>query len=62
MIKTKMAFTLLWATALIAANQLLDGNARGQYAATFLLGGVYALALTKIKSLQSKRAVREASK
>ncbi|MFK0253124.1 hypothetical protein [Streptomyces sp. NPDC090445] len=43
----KMVFTILWATALIAVNQVLHGDTWGQYLATFLFGGFYALALSK---------------
>ncbi|MFD0268834.1 hypothetical protein ACFVGY_20030 [Streptomyces sp. NPDC127106] len=57
----KIVFTLLWAAVLIVVNQVLHGNVWGQYLSTFLLGGIYALALAKVEFLRGKK-VDEASK
>ncbi|MEU5810410.1 hypothetical protein [Streptomyces sp. NPDC047718] len=57
----KTVFTILWAALLIVVNQVLHDNIWAQYAATFLLGGCYALAFAKVKFLRGGKA-REVSK
>lgn len=51
----KVVFTLLWAGVLIAANKSLDNITWAQYLATFLLGGIYAVALSKVKILSNRQ-------
>ncbi|MEU4358406.1 hypothetical protein ACFYNW_22390 [Streptomyces virginiae] len=48
----KIAFTLVWGVVLVTTNRVLQDTTWAQYAATFILGGAYALALSKLKFLQ----------
>ncbi|MFD3682300.1 hypothetical protein [Streptomyces sp. NPDC058613] len=52
----KIAFTLLWVVALVLANRILEDVVWAQYLATFVLGGIYALALSKVKILRTGRS------
>ncbi|MEU4728704.1 hypothetical protein [Streptomyces sp. NPDC023588] len=53
----KIVFTLLWVGVLIVANRALDDITWAQYLATFLLGGAYALALSKVKILRGNQTL-----
>ncbi|MER7828072.1 hypothetical protein ABTX85_36570 [Streptomyces sp. NPDC096097] len=48
----KIAFTLVWGVVLVAANRALQDTTWAQYLVTFLLGGIYALALSKVTILR----------
>ncbi len=52
----KIAFTLVWAGILIAANRALDDVTWAQYLATFALGGIYALALSRLSLFRENAA------
>ncbi|MFI8364023.1 hypothetical protein ACIGD1_28170 [Streptomyces sp. NPDC085612] len=49
---TKIAFTLVWGVILVATNRALQDVLWAQYAATFILGGAYALVLGKVPFLR----------
>ncbi|MGW2990070.1 hypothetical protein [Streptomyces goshikiensis] len=55
----KIAFTFLWVTILVIVNKALDDITWAQYVATFLLGGLYAILLSKVKVLNGKPASEE---
>ncbi|MEU9164299.1 hypothetical protein AB0D29_29020 [Streptomyces sp. NPDC048424] len=48
----KIVFTLVWGVVLVMTNRALEDATWAQYLATFLLGGIYALALSKVKILR----------
>ncbi|MEU6312740.1 hypothetical protein [Streptomyces sp. NPDC047014] len=48
----KIAFTLAWVVVLVVTNRALQDHTWAQYAATFILGGAYALALSKVSFLR----------
>lgn len=50
----KIAFTLLWAAVLIAADRALDEVTWAQYLATFALAGIYAFAVNKLPDARDK--------
>ncbi|MFG2295453.1 hypothetical protein [Streptomyces sp. NPDC048603] len=52
----RIVFTLAWAGLLIAANKALDDVVWAQYLATFALGGLYAIALTRVDFLRAGKA------
>lgn len=56
---TKIAFTLLWGAVLVAANRALQDATWAQYLVTFLLGGIYALALSKVRILRGGNVSEE---
>ncbi|MFI1285326.1 hypothetical protein ACH4U5_32005 [Streptomyces sp. NPDC020858] len=47
----KIAFTLVWGVVLVMTNRALQDATWAQYLATFILGGIYALALSKVRIL-----------
>ncbi|MER5773290.1 hypothetical protein ABT144_03135 [Streptomyces sp. NPDC002039] len=49
----KIVFTVLWVAVLVLANRSLHDTAWAQYLATFLLGGLYALAVGKVGMLRT---------
>ncbi len=52
----KIAFTLAWGITLVVTNRALQDVTWAQYVATFLLGGAYALALSKVRFLHGGNA------
>ncbi|MEV7510665.1 hypothetical protein ACIPRL_34235 [Streptomyces sp. NPDC090085] len=59
---TKIAFTLAWGVILVATNRALQDATWAQYVATFILGGAYALALSKVPFLRGSANNPEESK
>ncbi|MFB8397992.1 hypothetical protein [Streptomyces yangpuensis] len=55
----KIAFTLAWGVALVVTNRALQDATWAQYVATFLLGGAYALALSKVRFLHKGNATEK---
>lgn len=49
----KIVFTVLWVAVLVLVNRSLHDTVWAQYLATFLLGGLYALALSKVGILRA---------
>ncbi|MFD6972406.1 hypothetical protein [Streptomyces sp. NPDC059979] len=55
----KIAFTLVWGVALVMTNRALQDTTWAQYLATFILGGIYALALSKVGILSGGKTAEE---
>ncbi|MEU1312106.1 hypothetical protein ABZ419_24855 [Streptomyces cinnamoneus] len=55
---TKIIVTLAWAAVLVGANKLLSEIDWAQYVAIFLLGGVYALLMSKLSKARAPEATR----
>ncbi|MGW0749491.1 hypothetical protein [Streptomyces sp. NPDC002587] len=55
----KIAFTLVWGVVLVMINRAFQDVTWAQYLATFLMGGVYALALAKVRILRGGSISKE---
>ncbi|MFF9980908.1 hypothetical protein [Streptomyces erythrochromogenes] len=55
----KIAFTLAWGVVLVVTNRALQDVTWAQYVATFLLGGAYALTLSKARFLHGGNAAEK---